>query len=199
MLFRKTILTLCFVLGLIISCNTAYAVPAVTGCLDLRWGDSLEQANSIMANKGYKKIIHEGLGTGQAAYDGFFAGEPAEITFYFINNQFYRVTAEMAWGSRLAAQQESIFTKAESILTSKYGPPDKTIYEPQSRVPNTTILLGAKACDSWQLSAGDGGDTVTISLFKQAGTFGDWGSRPGFVQAEYINRSLEQRLKSDGI
>jgi hypothetical protein len=198
MMFRKMMLILIY-MSLVLLNSVSYAAPAVTGCLGLRWGDSLEQADKIMTGQGYKKIIREDLGTGKAVYDGFFAGESAEITFDFMNNQFYRVTAQMVWGAQMGRQQEMVFIKAENILTSKYGPPNKTIFEPESRLSNTAVTLGAKSYAMWDLTAGDNGDSVTITLFKQIGTFGEWGSRPGFVQAEYTNRSLEQRLNYEGI
>lgn len=90
-----------------------------------------------------------------------------------------------------AGIRESIFTKSGKHLTINMVHQIKQ-YMSRKAVPNTTIPVLAKACDSWQLSAGDGGDTVTMLRPNRPGPSGTGAQDQGFVQAEYINRSLEQ-------
>lgn len=105
-----------------------YAAPKVDGFSGVPWGASQEQIKAAMMKKGFTLL-------GQKKdsfykfdrYKGTFAGFPAELTFYYEKNIFYRGAANIlnVLNSNSRQQFEAYYNDIKRLFIAKYGAPNE--------------------------------------------------------------------------
>lgn len=175
---------------------TAQAAPPVDGVLGIQWGASRDQVERAMADQGFGKLpppTYEFLDPTNLYFSGQYAAEPAKITVCFKNQAVYRISVKLL---RSDSDNASVVYQSYSVmkgaLNDKYGHESRTV--PPSTNKNTVRTTWAV----WSLTAGGGVDLVEIAcgMIEPFSTPGM--SLSGWVQVDYTNKSLEDRLTKAG-
>lgn len=174
----------------------AKAAPPVDGVLGIPWGASRDQVERAMADQGFGKLpapAYEFLDPTNLYYSGQYAADPAKFTIYFKNRAVYRISVEL---SRSNSNNASVVYQSYSVmkgaLADKYGPVSRTV--PPSTNSNTVRTTWTV----WSLTTGDGADLVEIACGMTEPFSASGMSLSGWVQVDYTNKSLEDRLTRAG-
>lgn len=128
---RVAVSALLAVLVVMFSCM-AWAGEVPDGFAGVPWGASRDQIIQTMKEQGYRQL--KGDYGSKLVFKGEFAGASCYLSFYSIANSFYSGTAsECAKGPHRPGPQ-STFDRIVSMLSEKYGPPQKHwIWDPKTK------------------------------------------------------------------
>jgi hypothetical protein len=121
---QKLLCTMIALSLLLVTQMTSYAAPPpVDGFVGVPWGASRQQVAAAMAEKGF--ILLEQRADGSIdKYQGTFAGQPAELEFWYEKNVFYRGEAAFLHvKDKDFYVVKAYYIELRDLLTAKYGSP----------------------------------------------------------------------------
>jgi len=122
---KKIFRTLIVLSLLLILQSTGYASPPVDGFIGVPWGSGRQEVQKLMAERSFTLLEQRADGVVDK-YQGTFVGQPAELTFQYENNIFFRGEAAFLQvkGQSIDATR-AYYTELRGMLTAKYGTPTR--------------------------------------------------------------------------
>jgi hypothetical protein len=120
----QKIFSVVIALGLLLVLQvTSYAAPAVDGFIGVPWGASRQQVQKAMEERGFALLEQRPDGT-YDVYQGTFAGNPAQLSFSYEKNFFYRGEAAFLHvKDRDYYTVKAYYAELRELITAKYGRP----------------------------------------------------------------------------
>lgn len=205
----KVIAVLCLLFGLVTAAPVNAAPPAVDGFLGVPWGAGRVQVAAAMSKMGFPLLQQRDDGSVDS-YQGTFAGHPAQINFYYVDNVFYEgwagfTDSKATWGgfNNPDTRSQLVMLKLEylellRVFTAKYGNYD--IAGTATNPNNSNEIVYEKT--SWEHVPTTATPASNVTIAVSYGTTGGFGI--GYRQPMSIGVSVRYsigdawaRLKSD--
>ena len=117
--FKRPLIILLAVTFMLMGAVSLCAAQNVDGFIGLPWGASNEAVKTSMEQRGFKLLSFTAE---KAEFLGEFANEPANLTFFFLKDRFFRGEADLLNARQMGkADALKYFDDFSSMMQVKYG------------------------------------------------------------------------------